>query len=232
MRLAITYSKHMPVNGLSAEQWSKLTGLAMVLALHGALLYAAMSYKLIPPPQEAGTLFVNLINPPKKVEPPPEPAKPLPKKVTLVKPQPILQPIPESLLVSNAPVVTANEPVAPPPPVVPAPPAPEPVVEAPAKPTTVTLSSDLSVSCPQRSMPNYPAASRRLNEHGLVVLRVELDETGHITTARVETSSGYKRLDDAGLAIVKTWHCNAATRQGKAVRAVALQPFDFILEGR
>jgi protein TonB len=222
----------MPVNGLSAEQWSKLTGLAMVLALHGALLYAAMSYKLIPPPQEAGTLFVNLINPPKKVEPPPEPAKPLPKKVTLVKPQPILQPIPESLLVSNAPVVTANEPVAPPPPVVPAPPAPEPVVEAPAKPTTVTLSSDLSVSCPQRSMPNYPAASRRLNEHGLVVLRVELDETGHITTARVETSSGYKRLDDAGLAIVKTWHCNAATRQGKAVRAVALQPFDFILEGR
>jgi protein TonB len=222
----------MPVNGLSAEQWSKLTGLAMVLALHGALLYAAMSYKLIPPPQEAGTLFVNLINPPKKVEPPPEPAKPLPKKVTLVKPQPILQPIPESLLVSNAPVVTANEPVAPPPPVVPAPPAPEPVVEAPAKPTTVTLSSDLSVSCPQRSMPNYPAASRRLNEHGLVVLRVELDENGHITTARVETSSGYKRLDDAGLAIVKTWHCNAATRQGKAVRAVALQPFDFILEGR
>jgi protein TonB len=222
----------MPVNGLSAEQWSKLTCLAMVLALHGELLYAAMSYKLIPPPQEAGTLFVNLINPPKKVEPPPEPAKPLPKKVTLVKPQPILQPIPESLLVSNAPVVTANEPVAPPPPVVPAPPAPEPVVEAPAKPTTVTLSSDLSVSCPQRSMPNYPAASRRLNEHGLVVLRVELDETGHITTARVETSSGYKRLDDAGLAIVKTWHCNAATRQGKAVRAVALQPFDFILEGR
>ena len=222
----------MPVNGLSAEQWSKLTGLAMVLAIHAVLLYAAMSYKLIPPPQEAGTLFVNLINPPKKVEPPPEPAKPLPKKVTLVKPQPILQPIPESLLVSNAPVVTANEPVAPPPPVVPAPPAPEPVVEAPAKPTTVTLSSDLSVSCPQRSMPNYPAASRRLNEHGLVVLRVELDETGHITTARVETSSGYKRLDDAGLAIVKTWHCNAATRQGKAVRAVALQPFDFILEGR
>ncbi|MCF8187045.1 MAG: energy transducer TonB [Sulfuritalea sp.] len=217
---------------ISIEQWSKLSGLAMVLALHGALLYAAMSYKLIPPPQEAVTLFVNLINPPKKVEPPPEPPKLPPKKVTLVKPQPVLQPKPEPLLVSNAPVVAVNEPVAPPPPVVPAPPAPEPVVEAPVKPATVTLSSDLSVSCPQRAMPNYPAASRRLNEQGLVVLRVELDETGHITSARVETSSGYKRLDEAGLAIVKTWHCNAATREGKAVRAVALQPFDFILEGR
>ena len=216
---------------ISVEQWSKLSGLAMVLALHGALLYAAMSYKLIPPPQEAVTLFVNLINPPKKVEPPPEPPKPPPKKVTLVKPQPVLQPKPEPLLVSNAPVVAVNEPVAvaPPPPVIPVPLVPD---EPPAKPATVTLSSELSVSCPQRAMPNYPAASRRLNEHGLLVLRVELDETGHITAARVETSSGYRRLDEAGLAIVKTWHCNAATREGKAVRAVALQPFDFILEGR
>ena len=214
---------------ISIEQWSKLSGLAMVLALHGALLYAAMSYKLIPPPQEAVTLFVNLINPPKKVEPPPEPPKPPPKKVTLVKPQPVLQPKPEPVLVSNAPVVAVNEPVAPAPPVIPVPLVSD---EPPAKPATVTLSSELSVSCPQRAMPNYPAASRRLNEHGLLVLRVELDETGHITTARVETSSGYRRLDEAGLAIVKTWHCNAATREGKAARAVALQPFDFILEGR
>jgi len=214
---------------ISVEQWSKLSGLVMVLALHGVLLYAAMSYKLIPPPQEAVTLFVNLINPPKKVEPPPEPPKPPPKKVTLVKPQPVLQPKPEPVLVSNAPVVAVNEPVALPPPVIPVPLVPD---EPPAKPATVTLSSELSVSCPQRAMPNYPAASRRLNEHGLLVLRVELDETGHITAARVETSSGYRRLDEAGLAIVKTWHCNAATREGKAVRAVALQPFDFILEGR
>jgi len=214
---------------ISVEQWSKLSGLVMVLVLHGVLLYAAMSYKLIPPPQEAVTLFVNLINPPKKVEPPPEPQKPPPKKVTLVKPQLVLQPKPEPVLVSNAPVVAVNEPVAPPPPVVPVPLVPD---EPPAKPATVTLSSELSVSCPQRAMPNYPAASRRLNEQGLVVLRVELDETGHITAARVEASSGYRRLDEAGLAIVKTWHCNAATREGKAVRAVALQPFDFILEGR
>jgi len=214
---------------ISVEQWSKLSGLVMVLVLHGVLLYAAMSYKLIPPPQEAVTLFVNLINPPKKVEPPPEPQKPPPKKVTLVKPQLVLQPKPEPVLVSNAPVVAVNEPVAPPPPVVPVPLVPD---EPPAKPATVTLSSELSVSCPQRAMPNYPAASRRLNEQGLVVLRVELDETGHITAARVEASSGYRRLDEAGLAIVKTWHCNAATREGKALRAVALQPFDFILEGR
>ncbi len=222
----------MTINdGISAEQWSKLVGSALVLMLHGVLLYAAISYKLISPPQEAVTLFVNLIKPPPptKVE---TPQKSAPKKVNLVKPQLVMQPKPKPLLGSNAPVVGINELVAPPAPVILVPLTPEAVVEPPVKPATVTLSSDLSVNCPQRSMPNYPSASKRFNEQGLVVLRVELDETGHINAVRVEISSGYKRLDDAGLATIKTWRCNAATREGKAVRAVALQPFDFILEGR
>jgi protein TonB len=81
-------------------------------------------------------------------------------------------------------------------------------------------------------MPNYPSTSRRQNEQGQVVLRVELDESGHISAARVSTSSGYKRLDEAGLAAIKNWQCNPSTRNGVAVRAIALQPFDFILEGR
>jgi protein TonB len=89
--------------------------------------------------------------------------------------------------------------------------------------------SELSLGCPQRTSPDYPAISRRLGEQGQVKLKVELDETGRITSARVVESSGYKRLDEAGLAAVKNWRCNAAMRDGKAVRAVALQPFDFIL---
>lgn len=223
---------------LSKICWDKLAGLILVLALHGALLYGAWSYKLIPPPQEAVTLFVHLINPPppKKEVPPSEPAKPPPQKVKLVKPQSVKQPKPEPLLVSHTPVMSVSEsvaPVPPPEPVVQASPALEPVVEAaPKSQAPVTLSSDLSVSCPQRAMPNYPAASRRQNEQGQVVLRVELDETGRIASARVSTSSGYKRLDEAGLAAIKNWQCNPSTRNGVAVRAVALQPFDFILEGR
>lgn len=215
---------------------SNLVGLLMVLVFHGVFLYGAWSYQLIPKPEEAVTLFVSLINPlpPKKEQLLPEPPKP--QKVKLVKPQPVSSPKPEPLLVSNAPVVSTAEPVAAPPlpePVMHLPSAPEPVVEALAKPQApVTLSSDLSVSCPQRSMPNYSAVSRRLNEQGQVVLRVELDETGRISSVRVEKSSGYKRLDEAGLAAVKNWQCNAATRNGVAVRAVALQPFEFILEGR
>ncbi len=214
-------------------RWDKIAGLLLVLALHGALLYGAWSYKLIPPPKEAVTLFVNLINPPPpKKEEPPEPSKPPPQKVKLDKPKPVELPKPEPLLVSNAPVTSAAEPVASlPEPMIEALPAQEPVAP-PKPPAPVMMSSELSLTCPQRTQPDYPAMSRRQNEQGRVVLRVELDETGRITSARVNESSGFKRLDEAGLEAVKSWHCNAATRNGEAVRAVALQPFDFILEGR
>lgn len=223
---------------IAGDRWRKFAGLAFVLAFHCTLLYGAWSYKPIPQPQEAVTLFVSLINPqaPQNEKPAPEPAKPPPQKVKLVKPQLVKQSKQEPLLVSNAPVTSAAETVAlpsPPETVVQATPTAQPVTEAPSKSQApVTLTSDLSVSCPQRSMPNYPALSRRVGEQGQVVLRVELDETGRITFARVAESSGHKRLDEAGLAAVKSWQCNPSTHNGVAVRAVALQPFDFILEGR
>ena len=219
---------------MSEDKINKIAGLFVVVALHGTLFYAAMSYKLIPPPQEAVTLFVDLINPPppKKEEPPPEPPKPPPQKVKLVKPKRVELPKPAPILAAEAPVVTAAEPVAlPPEPLVEAPPAPEPA-PPPNPPTPVVMSSELSLSCPVRTPPDYPASSRRLGEQGRLVLRVELDETGRITLVKVAESSGYKRLDEAGYAAVKQWHCNAATHNGKAVRGIAMQPFDFILEGR
>jgi protein TonB len=119
--------------------------------------------------------------------------------------------------VVEAPVETPEEPVAPPPP-------------EPAGP--VMLASELAVTCPKRSPPEYPPASRKMGEQGRVVLWVELDEQGRMSAARVETSSGSKRLDGAALAAVKNWRCNPAMRNGMAVRAAALQPFVFKLEGR
>ena len=41
-----------------------------------------------------------------------------------------------------------------------------------------------------------------------------------------------RRLMEEKLGLHRAFGGNAATREGKAVRAVALQPFDFILEGR
>jgi protein TonB len=204
---------------LKTEQWG---GLLFVLVLHGALLYGLISYRMIPAPEEAMTLMVELINPPvPKQSPVVEPPKP-PQPVKLPQPQ-----LPQQLVVETS-VVLPSEPVAPPPvpvilPIIAA-------VPAPVLPP-VTLAGELSVSCPERSPPAYPSFSIRLNEQGRVVLRVELDTEGKIATVTFKSRSGFARLDEAAVSAVKTWRCRPAIRNGVAVPAVALQPFDFILEG-
>lgn len=200
--------------------WDKLAGLLLVVALHAAALWGLWQHRLLPGPQEAMTLFVDFIAPPApKAEAPPIPRPPRPRAVERLQPR---------QLVAAAPVLSPAEYVAAPPPapVIEAPPAPVPKPVGP-----VTLDSELSVSCPDRAAPGYPLLSRRMGEAGSAVVRVELDEQGHVSSARVATGSGFARLDEAALAAVRTWRCNPAQRNGQAVRAVALQPFKFVLQG-
>ncbi len=193
-------------------------GLALVIALHAAALFGLMQQRLIPLPQQVETLFVHFIPPP---EPPrPEPPKPL----RLEQPRP---PVPHRHLVVEAPAAPSDF-------VMPPPPPPAPVEEAPLPPPPpvgpVTLSGELSLACPTRTPPAYPAMSRRQGEAGKVVLRVELAPDGRVEAARVSSSSGYKRLDEAALKAVRDWRCNPPLRDGEPVSAVALQPFQFNLE--
>ena len=198
----------------------RVVGLSFVLALHAAALWGLWQHRSMPSPVEVATLFVNFIAPPApdKAE---EPKRPPPPK-----PRPIEKPEPRQL-VAETPIVAPADYVAPPP-------VPAPVIEAPQTvlPTApIALGSELAVACPERSAPAYPAQSRRSGETGIVVLRVELSETGHVVLAKVQSSSGYPRLDEAALAVVRTWRCTPAIRNGQMVRAVALQPFNFILQG-
>lgn len=202
----------------------RVVGLLFVLALHATALWGLWQHRLLPAPVEVATLFVNFIAPPapEKKE---EPKRPPPPKL-----KPIEKPQPRQI-VAETPVVAPTDYVAPPPPPVP---APAPVIEAPPMPLPagpVAMSSELSVACPERSTPSYPAQSRRFGETGVVVLRVELDETGRVALARVSSSSGHVRLDEAALAAVRAWRCWPALRDGQPVRATALQPFNFILQG-
>ncbi len=57
----------------------------------------------------------------------------------------------------------------------------------------------------QQEEPLYPAASRRLGEQGVVVLRVRVLPDGTPATVEVATSSGHRRLDDAAVAAVRHW---------------------------
>ena len=237
-----------------------LPGILFVLAFHGALFYVLWNQRLIPPPVKLSKILVNFITMPKveevhkvdspllpsKPKPKPKPKlklepKPIPKPKPKPKPKPEPKPLPKIKLVEKPqpqqlipeePLVSEEEVITPQPPPV------EMVetsvsaaapVSAPTAP--VTLLTELSVTCPELSPPSYPSLSRRLGEEGKLVLRVELDKNGHVSTASVIESSSYKRLDEAALAVVKTWRCNPALRNGQPVRAVALQPFNFVLQG-
>jgi protein TonB len=196
------------LRSLKLEHW---IGLLFVLVLHGAVLYKLWSYRISPKPVDETTIMVNIINSTTTDQPKPPKHQP-------VEP-------PKQQLVAETPAVTPDEPVAY------VPPTPE--VEAPPLPTQpVVLAGELSVSCQERTPPDYPSLSKRMNEQGKVVLRVELGEDGRVAHLEVIKSSGSQRLDSAALSAVKAWRCRPTMRNGVAVKAVALQPFNFILEGR
>ncbi|MDE2389268.1 MAG: energy transducer TonB [Betaproteobacteria bacterium] len=208
-----------------------------VLGVHAALFYFLWNQRLIPHPEQAMTLFAELITPPAPVTPPKALPEPAPVKLQPAK-KPVVKPKQEQLAAKTpAPVEKKRAEAAPEPPK----PvdqakesAPPPVAGTPSKPAQaapVALSSELSVSCPKLTPPEYPAISRRMGEEGKLVLRVELDESGRIDKAKVLNSSGYERLDAAALSAVKSWQCNPSLRDGQPVRAVALQPFNFVLQG-
>lgn len=235
---SLTFSHHYQT---SSRSLLSIPGLLLVLAIHAGLFYFLWNQKLIPPPDKMVTLFAQLITAPPAPEPAPEPVnvKPQPIKAEPVKKPPTPVKIKEKQIVTKAATTAAQK-------VAQTPPErasdshnekndPAPVVAA-ARPTQmpagpVALSSELSVSCPKLAAPVYPAISRRMGEEGKLVLRVELDEKGYVDNAKVVNSSGYERLDNAALTAVKGWQCNPAQRDGQPARAIALQPFNFVLQG-
>jgi protein TonB len=212
-----------------------LPGLLFVIAVHAALFYFLWHQRLIPHPEQAMTLFAELITPPAPVTPPKASPEPAPVKLQPAK-KPVVKPKQEQLAAkSPAPAEKKQTEPAPEPPkpaeqVKESAPAPA-ATPKPAQAAPVALSSELAVSCPKLTPPEYPAISRRMGEEGKLILRVELDENGHIDNAKVLNSSGYERLDAAALSAVKSWQCNPSLRDGQPVRAVALQPFNFVLQG-
>ncbi|MCP5245063.1 MAG: energy transducer TonB [Burkholderiales bacterium] len=222
----------------SKQNFISLPGLFIVVIAHGVLFYGLWNQRLLPPPEQMVTLFAEIISQPAPQALPEVRQEPTPVEL---KPAKKPEPKPEiKKLATKLPVLPKHESVMLPEPE----PAqehileqeimPEPVIEAPSKQMQtgpVTLSSELSVSCPKLSAPTYPAISRRMGEEGKLVLRVELDESGLIDHAHVIDSSGYERLDNAALEAVKSWQCRPSMRNGQPVRAVALQPFNFVLQG-
>lgn len=204
-------------------------GLLVVVCLHASALYALWAHQMLPGTEEAKALFVSFYAAPvvtrhDEPKPPPTPARVNPAAAA-----------PTPQIAAQAPVLATQDYVAP---VNPAPVAPaaevqahhNPAPAAPAAVAPVALDEELSVICTSRPAPAYPTMSRRTAESGTVVVRVELDEQGQVSSAKVHNSSGFPRLDEAALAAVRHWQCTPPRRNGQNLRSVAHQPFRFFLQ--
>jgi periplasmic protein TonB len=76
----------------------------------------------------------------------------------------------------------------------------------------------------------YPPASRRLGETGKVLVRVYVDSDGLPKKAELGTSSGFERLDTAGLTVAMKWRYVPGKRAGVAQAMWVNVPVTFTLE--
>ncbi|MBS1142361.1 MAG: outer rane transport energization protein TonB [Proteobacteria bacterium] len=203
---------------LSRPSSARRSGLlGIVVGAHIAVILIVMAAKTVAPQIMQMPLIVDLIQPAQ--EKPPE-AKPLP----VVKPQPVqTRPTPQK----PVPVIEATQstqpapaaPVATPPEVKPAPPAPEPMSQA-------RFDADYL----KNPAPSYPPLSKRMGEEGKVVLRVSVTPLGTAESVEIKTSSGSQRLDEAAQKTVRIWKFIPAKRGDTAVQSFVLVPIIFKLE--
>ena len=225
----------------------QLTGLAWVLLLHGLLFWALHAglgrtvAEKLPPVVQA--LLLSDTRPatpapaaaPPPTTPPPPPAPPAPK--TTPPPAPTVVPTPAM----DLPVAAASTPalgVTTAPPSTPsAPPAtvplvgsaPAPVAAAPSRsPAPARTAAGVNIN--QCEKPEYPSASRRLEEEGTVALRFLVGVDGKVIQSEVEKSSGFKRLDEAARAGLSKCQFRPALVDGKPEQAWASIQYTWRLE--
>jgi protein TonB len=71
----------------------------------------------------------------------------------------------------------------------------------------------------QCDKPDYPSASRRMEEEGTVGLRFLVGVDGKVVQSEVAKSSGYKRLDEAARAGLSKCRFKPATVDGQPEQA-------------
>jgi periplasmic protein TonB len=178
----------------TSENLARGSRVLLVVALHIAAIYAiATSLGVVRAPQLIQPLQASIIEAtkPQHIE------KPVLAKPQLDQPNLDVQ-IPDTPPEVDVPVETT---VAPP----------------DATPTDAISDANLAVT--RRIEPTYPSASRRAGEQGTAVFSVLVDPSGHPQTVKVQTSSGYDRLDQAAMEAIRKWMFNPAVRDSQKVQA-------------
>lgn len=196
-------------------------GLGLVVLLHLLLLWAIQSGLALVVTQKAKVVVdAVLLTEDKPAIPPPPAPKNLPPPPKTAPPPPAYVPpveVPVAVpAAANAIAAVANTPAPP------APTAPGPKAE-PVRTAAV-------VNAAHCEKPEYPSASRRLEEEGTVHLRFLVGADGKVIQSEVEKSSGYKRLDEAARAGLSRCQFRPATVDGKPEQAWASMRYTWRLE--
>lgn len=204
---------------------NRMMAFGLVAILHVGLGYAFVTGLAL----KAVKAIVNpleTVNVKEEAPPPDEPPPPPPKEVEI----PPYVPPPEVSVVQDAPAptITTQSTISTPEPprfAPPAPPAPpSAVVRKPASPRGRgnVISED-----------DYPDASRRAEEQGVVRVSYVVDTEGKVSSCNVTQSSGFARLDDATCKIImRRFRFNPATVDGQPVQETKTQPVRWQLRDR
>lgn len=194
-----------------------LVGIGLVVVLHILIFWAINSgmarafVKKIKGPVEAMLLEEQKPD----IPPPPPPPPPTPKKLPPPPPPAYVPPVDVPV---NAPTSTNAIAAVSTTPTLPTAPKAEPVR---------TAAVVNSANCEK---PEYPSASKRLEEEGTVSLRFLVGPNGKVIQSEVEKSSGYKRLDEAARAGLSRCQFRPATVDGKPEQAWASIKYTWRLE--
>jgi protein TonB len=150
----------------------------------------------------------------------------------------------EAVLMTDAPPPPAPLPTPKtPPPKTPAPPPPAPTSTAPAitQPTAPPVAAAAPTLPAIRTgaviqpgahctKPDYPSASRRLEEEGTVTLKFLIGTDGKVLQADIEKSSGFTRLDEAARNALSKCQFRPGTVDGKPEQSWANIKYTWRLE--
>lgn len=202
-------------------------GLTAVVVLHGLLFWAINSglarkfVKVIKGPVEA--ILLEETKPDIPPPPPPPPPKNLPPPPPAYVPPVDIQVAAPTPVNAIAAVSNTPQPVAPP--------SPLPVVQnappAPPAPPVVTAAVISASGCEK---PEYPSASKRLEEEGTVQLKFLVGVDGKVIESAIEKSSGFRRLDEAARAGLSKCQFKPGTVDGKPQQSWASMKYTWRLE--
>jgi protein TonB len=197
-------------------QTKRLPGLLMVLALHAMLLWliqSGLARQAITLTQESveALLLTDAAPPPPPVAAPKTPPlkTPLPPVIPTTTTPPVIT-TPTAPAISNAAPVTPSQSTAPP---------------TPSIRTGAVIQP--GASC---AKPDYPSASRRLEEEGTVSLKFLIGADGRVLQAEIEKTSGFPRLDEAARNALSKCQFRPGTIDGKAEQSWASIKYTWRLE--